>query len=469
MTRVLTIATAEFLRLARSKAFLIGILLMPVLFGVMMLFSRYAERHVDLEDRRLGVVDGTGVLYEPLAAAAVEFNKESGEGADRTGPHFLTERIEQGSRDLNELRLEMSDRVRKKELFAFVIIPPTALTATSAARDQREKARRARWAGKTTPEAKDLEKKGEVQYYTETIAYDAMPDWLTATLNDEIAKRRFASAGIEGEAALKLTSRLDLATFGLVARGTDGAVSEAKEIDKLAAIGPPIFFLVLMFMTVMTSAQHLLNAIIEEKMSRICEVLLGSVSPFQLLMGKLIGVSAVSVLLALVYFAGATFAVFQSGRWELLHPALMLWFLLFLVCAALMFGAIFLALGSACASISDAQSLLQPAMTLMLLGYLGSFVAMRAPDSGLAIGMSLFPTMAPFTMILRMAIPPGVPLWQVLLSIAILIATTGGVVWAASRVFRIGILMQGKAPNLPELMRWIRSEQPDRARPAQAD
>jgi ABC-2 type transport system permease protein len=469
MTRVLTIAASEFLRLARSKAFIIGILLMPVLFGVMMVFSNYAERHVDLEDRHLGVVDGTGVLYEPLAAAAAEFNRESGEGADRTGPHFLIERIDPGTRDLNELKLDLSNRVRKKELFAFVIIPPTAITATSAATDQRDKARRARRTGKTTPDEKDLGKKDDVQYYTETIAYDTMPDWLTETLNDEIAKRRFAAAGIEGEAALKLTSHMELATFGLVARGPDGTVSEAKEVDKLAAIGPPIFFLVLMFMTVMTSAQHLLNAIIEEKMSRICEVLLGSVSPFQLLMGKLIGVSGVSVLLALIYFAGATFAVFQSGRWELLHPALMAWFIVFLMCAALMFGAIFLALGSACASISDAQSLLQPAMMLMLLGYLGSFVAIRAPDSGLAVGMSLFPTMAPFTMMLRMAIPPGVPLWQVLLSVAILIATTGGVVWAASRVFRIGILMQGKAPTLPELLRWIRTERPERVRPAEAE
>src|SRR4051812_27072099 len=113
MTRVLTIATTEFLRLARSKAFIIGILLMPVLFGVMMLFTSYAERHVDLENRRLAVVDGTGVLYEPLAAAADRFNKASGDGAERTGPHFVTERIDQGSRDLNDLRLDLSDRVRR--------------------------------------------------------------------------------------------------------------------------------------------------------------------------------------------------------------------------------------------------------------------------------------------------------------------------------------------------------------------
>ena len=380
MNRVLTVAVSEFLRLARSKAFIIGILLMPVLFGVMALFTSYAERHVDLEDRRLGVVDGTGVLYEPIASAAVAFNKESGEGASRTGPHFFTERIDQGTRDLNELKLELSNRVRSKDLFAFVVIPPTALTSTSAARDQREKARRLRRAGKVAPDEK-IDKTGDAQYYTENIAYQAMPDWLTETLDDEISRRRFSAAGIAGDAANRLTARTELSTFGLVERGADGTISEAVEVDEILTIGPPMFLLVLMFMTVMTSAQHLLNAIIEEKMSRICEVLLGSVSPFQLLMGKLVGVTGVSVLLALVYFAGATFAVLQFGRLDLLRPALMAWFLVFLICAALMYGALFLALGSACSSISDAQSLLQPAMMLLLLGYLGSFVALRAPDS----------------------------------------------------------------------------------------
>jgi ABC-2 type transport system permease protein len=345
--------------------------------------------------------------------------------------------------------------VRSKDLFAFVIIPPTALTSTSAARTQREKARRLRWAGKAAPD-EEIDKTGDVQYYTENVAYEVLPNWLTETLDDEVSKRRFSAAGIGGDAAVKLTARTELGTFGLVERAKDGTISEAVEVDEVLTIGPPMFLLVLMFMTVMTSAQHLLNAIIEEKMSRICEVLLGSVSPFQLLMGKLVGVTGVSVLLALVYFAGATFAILQIGRPDLLRPGLMAWFLLFLISAALMYGALFLALGSACSSISDAQSLLQPAMMLLLLGYLGSFVALRAPDSALAIGMSLFPTTAPFTMLLRMAFPPGVPLWQVLLSVTLLMATTGAMVWGASRVFRIGLLMQGKAPNLPELMRWIR-------------
>jgi len=149
--------------------------------------------------------------------------------------------------------------------------------------------------------------------------------------------------------------------------------------------------------------------------------------------------------------------VFEMGRFDLINIALVAWFLLFLVCAALTYGSIFLALGSACSDLRDAQSLLQPAMILVVLAYIGSFVVMRAPDSTLAVAMSFIPTMTPFTMMLRMSITPTPPVWQVMLSLVLAVATTVAIVWAASRIFRIGILMQGKAPNLPELLRWIRA------------
>lgn len=445
---ILTIAQSEFLRLARSKAFIIGILLMPILVGIMTLFSKYTNEHIDLEDRHVAVVDNTGVLYAPLDDASKEFNAASVKDGVRKGPNFLLERVDPAGRSLDEIKLELSNRIRKHDLFAFVIVPPGVLDTPEArtkVRDDKQKAKDKPDPAKT------------IQYHTETVSYDALPDWLERTLGDAIAKERLKRAGMDADLAARLSAQTEFSTYGLVARAPDGKVSEAPKVDVLAVIGPPAFFLVLMFMAVMTSAQHLLSAIIEEKMSRIIEVLLGSVSPFELLMGKLIGVSTVAILLVLVYFAGATFFVFQSGRWDLLNPALMAWFVVFLICAALMFGAIFLALGSACATISDAQSLLQPAMMLMLLGYLGSFIALRAPDSPLTVALSFFPTMTPFTMMVRMAVPPGVPLWQVVLSVAILISATGFVVWAASRVFRIGVLMQGKAPNLPELMRWVRS------------
>jgi ABC-2 type transport system permease protein len=99
--------------------------------------------------------------------------------------------------------------------------------------------------------------------------------------------------------------------------------------------------------------------------------------------------------------------------------------------------------------------MVQPAMMLIILAYLASFVVMRAPESGLSVGLSMFPTITPFAMILRLTMPPGPPLWQVLVSVVLLIGATAGVVWAAGRIFRVGLLMQGKPPNIPELLKWI--------------
>jgi ABC-2 type transport system permease protein len=320
--------------------------------------------------------------------------------------------------------------VRDKELFAFVEIPPDVLTA-------------------------DAGQVPAIRYYSENTSYQPLPDWLRTVLNDEITRRRFDAAGIDQAMIARLNTRTPLSTFGLIERTADGTVSEAQEVDELARVAMPTFFLILMFMSVMTSGTHLLNAIIEEKMSKISEVLLGSVTPFQLLAGKLVGVVAVSLLLSTIYLLGGVYVVFASGRWDLLDPVLIAWFVVFMICASLLYGSVFLALGSACSDLKDAQSMMQPAMILIMLAYLGSFIVIQNPESTIAVGMSFFPTMTPFAMLLRMAAPPGPPAWQVILAVAGLVGTTVFCVWAGSRIFRVGILMQGKAPTLPELVKWI--------------
>lgn len=432
MSRIFTIAQSEFLTLVKTKAFIIGIVLMPVLMTGFFFFMNYAQKHVDVERRPFAVIDHTGLLFAPLTAAATQRNAPFISGDTRTGPEFVPMEIQLAGRSADDIKVELSEQVRKKELFAFVEIPAEAITAVSG-------------------------KVPAIHYYAENTTYEPLPDWLRTTLNEEITKRRFDQAGIDQALIQRLNTRTPLSTFGLLERATDGSVTEAKEVDALARMALPMFFLVLMFMAVMTTAQQLLNAIIEEKMSKISEVLLGSVTPFQLLMGKLLGVVAVALLLAFVYFSGGLYALMSSGRLDLLNPALLAWFLVFLVCASLLYGSIFLALGSACSDLKDAQSMMQPAMVLILLAYMGSFVVIQNPESNIAIGMSFFPTMTPFAMMLRMAMPPGPPLWQVIASVVLLVATTGFCVWAGSRIFRVGILMQGKAPTLPELLKWIRA------------
>jgi ABC-2 type transport system permease protein len=446
MSRVFTIAQTEFLTLVKTKAFIIGIFLMPVLMFGFISFMDYAEDHVDTDDRRFAVIDDTGVLVEGLQRAAQAYNAESGDGAARTGPHFIPVQIAANGGSRDDLRVQLSERIRTGDLFAYIEIPREAVEPGTPARTGRRR---------RETNTEDAKTGVVIKYYAENLAYDALSDWLEEALNEEIARVRFTRAGIDPGLVAQLTAPAELNTFGLVERAGDGTVVEAREVDAIERIGLPMFVLVLMFLCVMTGAMHLLNAVIEEKMSKISEVLLGSVTPFQLLLGKLFGVVAVSLLLTFVYLLGGIYALASFGRLDLVDPMLILWFLVFLVCAAMLYGAVFLAVGSACSDLKDSQSMVQPAMMLILLAYLASFVVMQAPDSGLAVALSFVPTMTPFAMVLRMVMPPGPPIWQVLLSVAMLVAFTMATVWAGGRIFRVGLLMQGKPPNLPELLKWI--------------
>ena len=429
MRRVFTIAQTELMALVRTKFFLISVFLMPVLVGGLMTFLSMAGESADVADRRFAVVDETGVLYDGIARAAAEQNRGASEGGVRTSPYFLPERADRGSRTADQLNVDLSGRVRDKALFAFVDIPKDVLEPGSTS---------------------------AIKYYSERTSYTKLSRWLEKVVNEEVQKARFASSGVDPALVAQLTAEAPVSTFGLVTQRQDGTVSDAKEVDEIERFAIPFFFLILMFMAVMSVAQHLINTIIEEKMSKISEVLLGSVSAFQLLAGKLLGVVAVSFLLAFVYLTGGVYAVIAMGRPDLVQPALIGWFLLFLLCASLMFGSIFQALSSACSDLKDAQSMLQPAMMLVIVAYLASFLVIRAPDSTMATVLSFVPTVTPFAMMLRIAMPPGPPIWQVILSVGVLVTVTVAVVWAAGRIFRVGLLMQGKPPNLPELLRWIR-------------
>ncbi|MDQ3170278.1 MAG: hypothetical protein M3Q55_09100, partial [Acidobacteriota bacterium] len=247
MNRIFTVAQMEFLTLVRTKAFIIGILMMPVLIAISVGFQLYAARHVDVEDRKLAVIDHSGALYDTLAAAAVEHNQKSGEGDARTGPRFLLERIDTGGRPADAIKLELSDRVRSEDLFAFVEIPPDVVDAP---------------ADKTA-----------VGYYTGTPSYEALRDWMYPVINRELARQRFTRSGIDPALVTKLSGQIELSRFDLFERAADGTVTAARETDPIATFVMPFVFLFLMFMSVMTGAQHLLNAIVEEKMSKISEVL----------------------------------------------------------------------------------------------------------------------------------------------------------------------------------------------------
>jgi ABC-2 type transport system permease protein len=190
-------------------------------------------------------------------------------------------------------------------------------------------------------------------------------------------------------------------------------------------------------------------------MSRISEVLVGSVTPFELMLGKLLGGVGVSMLLAAIYIAGGMGTAQTYGYAGALTPALAGWFVLFLLMAVLIFGSLFIAIGAACNDLKDSQNMITPIMLFMMVPVFTWGAVLRAPDSTLSLALSLFPTTAPFLMLLRIALQPGPPLWQVLLSVAFTALATVAAVWAAGRIFRMGILMQGKSATVREVIRWV--------------
>jgi ABC-2 type transport system permease protein len=432
MKRIVIVATSEFLSLIKTKGFILGILLMPVLVGASIAFEVLSLKRVDRAHQQFAVIDRTGVLYTPLARAALEHNAKAGDGPAQTGPHFTPQPVNLEGRSIDEVRLELSDAIKAKTLFAFVEIPSDIIDIT-------------------------VSKSPPISYYTETPSYEALPDWLETVLTREVSSRRMAQVSIDPGMVAKLTRSTSISKMGLVERNADGTIRQARKTSALATFALPFGFMYLLFIAVMTTVPQLLTAVIEEKMSKISEVLVASVTPFQLMMGKLIGTATVSVLLGILYLAGGMYAIFTTGHWELLQLHLVAWFLLFLICAVLMYGSIFIAIGAAASDMKDAQGMMQVAMLLVVMPMFITPVILRAPSSGLAVGASFLPTAAPFLMIVRLAMTPGPPLWQVLLAPVIMLASSALLVWCAGRIFRVGLLMQGKGATLGEMIRWIRA------------
>src|SRR5262249_28668059 len=123
--------------------------------------------------------------------------------------------------------------------------------------------------------------------------------------------------------------------------------------------------------------------------------------------------------------------------------------------AVLLFGSIYLAVGSACNDFKDIQGLMMPVLLVLVLPMMTFSVILQTPSSGLSVGLSLFPTATPFLMLLRVGLQPDTPFWQVGLSMVLSLATSLFFVFAASKIFRVGLLMQGKAPSFAQMVRWI--------------
>lgn len=440
MRKVWCVALTEYLNAVRSKAFILGVLALPLLIAVSILLQHLGQKNRDIRDRRFAVVDRTGVLYPVIAAKAAERNEklmpgQAGDGrSGQASPRFLPEQFAVAGEGDAKAQLALSDRVRRKDLTGFVIIDASAFPSDGAA-------------------------DGTMSWFTETHSYSELPDWLERTINEEIRRVRFEKAGVDQALVRNLTRNLPVKRLGLSSvDAVTGSVVKPREANRFATFAVPAGCAMLLYMMVMSAAPTLLNSVLEEKMQKISEVLLSALTPFQLMMGKLLGATMVSLTLSALYLGSIGGLLWKAGLLNVVPPSLFLWFIFFQILSLLIFGALFSAMGAACSEIRDAQNFMFPLMMLVMLPLFVFMPIMQSPGSSFSRWFSLFPPATPSLMMLRIAIPPGPPWWEIALGVVLTVLFMLGCVWAGAKIFRVGILAQGQAPSFGKLLRWVLSK-----------
>jgi ABC-2 type transport system permease protein len=243
-----------------------------------------------------------------------------------------------------------------------------------------------------------------------------------------------------------------------VARHT-GPTSQ-KNLAELRSVARAIgafVYLFIMFISMLTPSQMLLTSLIEEKSSRVVEVLLSAVSPLELMAGKILGLIAVGLTTAAVYLIVLVVVAASTG---LLHPpgaTLVLLFIVYYLLGFAMYASIFAGIGAAFNTLKDAQTVMMPLSFLLVLPLMFWMTIAQHPYSLLAVALSLFPLTAPTVMILRIAVVETPPWWDIAGSLLMLAGSVPFIVWAAAKIFRTGVLLYGKPPKLAEILRWLRN------------
>lgn len=435
MRKTMIVAIREYNEAVKTKAFIIGLLAMPVLMGGGIAVQFLLRDKVDTKDKRVVIVDHSGVVADALVQAANARNEMQifrGEGDERkqVAPRFVIERVEPEGDPLKQ-SLALSDRVRTKDMFAFLVVEKDLVEATDPSAAPR------------------------INYHSESPTDDAFLDWVYGPLGDRVRELRLAKANVDLNVVRDAIRSPGVANLGLVSVDASGNIKPAERTNRLANFLVPMAAMMLMLMVTMIGASPLVQSTIEEKMQRIVEVLLGSITPFELMLGKLLGMVGVSLTMGAVYLAGGYASLKAAGFVEFFPTHLLVWFIVFQALAVLMYGSLFIAIGAAVTDLKESQSMMLPVTLLVMAPMFVWGNVLKEPNATFAVVTSLFPPATPMLMILRQSIPPGVPAWQPALGVGLVLLTTLLLVWAAGRIFRVGVLMQGRGAKFGEMLRWV--------------
>jgi ABC-2 type transport system permease protein len=440
MHRILLVAKRDYLATIRSKPFLFGLIVAPILFGSGFIGIALMKAKPDIAERRIAIVDHTGVAAKWIVEAAGEKNgddvldKVTGR---QIAPRYTFETLPTEDSDPGAQRLALSDRVRRHELYAFVEIGRDALHPAKAADPEK------------LPEA------SRITYSANAGGIDMAQGWLGGPVNDGIRRARMAQLGIDASRFDDVLAGASLMSMSLIERDAKtGALVQPHKRNELEGFIVPFVLMMMLAMIVLMSSGPMLGSVADDKQQRVFEMLLGSATPFELLAGKVLGAISLTLTSSVFYIVGATLVLQALALTGIAPFNLLPWFFVYLVADVMVMSSLAVAVGSACASPNDAQhlALLVMGPTLIPMFFIAPLV--QSPNGALATGMSFMPPFTPLIMLMRQAMPGGVPFWQPWVGLVGVIAWTFVVSWAGARIFRIGVLMQGKTATLPELARW---------------
>lgn len=421
MNKILTVAIREFIETVKTKTFLFSSVLLPLgmaglIFG--------AQEIADLTEQQqqptriLLVADETDAVLPALQSVITTYNEANKNRRLKFTPVDTTLDNETLQQRVDEQRANAPPDTNEIA-YGYLRITPGAL------------------AGEAPVELGRVDNQLRIGRIIED------------QVNAAIRSVRFAQSGLDPAQIMRLLAEVDF-------REIDLTSGEEVTGDTFARLMTPFAFMFFLFMGIMTISQGLLTSVIEEKNSRVMEVLLSAVSPTQLMAGKILGMVSVGVLLLSVW-GGVGYAGAQASDLGYLVNAYRLgWLVAYFIPGFLLMAGFLAAVGSVCNTLKEAQSLSFPVTILTIIPMMLWWQISDQPMGILALTLSYIPPITPFVMILRICAAPDISVLELILTQVILWAFVFFIIWAAGRIFRVGVLMYGKAPNPREMLRWFR-------------
>lgn len=444
MRKFFAVVKREYVQRVRSRFFVFVTVLGPLMV-VMFTVVPVLIAGLNVSATRLAVVDLTGKVYQrfhdaltqtddeedpttnPAARGNPAQHKQINREAELGETYFEVEQVTLDGRSLEEVKRILNERVRRKELDGYVIIPP------------------------------DIVAEGRAEFYGRNTGDIFTRETVADRLSRAVREQRLAENQIDQRVLREANRRVSLASTKISPRGEEEI--SAGGFTMVFAFGLLIYISVLMY------GQMVLGAVIEEKETRIAEVLFSSMQSFPLMMGKIVGVSLVALTqlgiwaLAFVMFVafGVGMAASQGVPVNLPHvaPMIYLYFVLYFLLGYFIYATLYALIGSMVTTMQEGGQVAMPVVLMLVAGFYFVFPIIRSPNSSLAFWASMFPFLSPITMMVRITTETP-PFWQIALSMAIGVVTMLGLIWLASRVYRVGMLMYGKKATIPEVWRWVR-------------